>query len=73
MLTGIALFRLHAQGETNVRRTMDNRSSDVEQFLKKVPVNLASVAPCQVRAIWLWFVMTEILQPGSMHMHFGSV
>lgn len=68
MLTGTALFKLHAQEKENVRRTTDNRSSDDW----KVPVNSASVAPCYVRAAWLWFEQTNTLQPGSVCIHFGS-
>lgn len=33
MLIGIALFRLHAQGEEYECRTMDDKFTDVEQFL----------------------------------------
>lgn len=57
---GVALFALHAQGK---RRCMKDISSNVDQFLKTAPANLASVAPCKVRAVWLWF-QRQMLQAG---------
>lgn len=53
MLIGIALFRLHAQGRRGQRTTQVHRCGTVSA--RKVSINLASVAPRRVRAIWLWF------------------
>lgn len=73
MLTGTALFRLHAQGEgygyegqwiTQVHRCGSSPDG-------KVPVDLASVAHISLNRLTL-VSTTDTLQPGSVRMHFGS-